>query len=105
MIESVTFTAGGILIRGFSNTLDVQSVTLTFTPAAGVTIEGPSTFTFTTEVQQFFRQLYQNRPPSGGSAFEVRFPLTLGGAADGVASVTVTMRNAAGEVTAQATFR
>lgn len=105
VIDSVALTAAGVVIRGFSNTLDMQSVTLTFTPTDGTTIEGPSTFSFTTEVQQFFRQLYQNRPTSGGSAFEVRFPINIGGATDGIASVTVTMRNAAGEVTSSATLR
>jgi hypothetical protein len=105
VIESVTFTPSGVVIRGFSNTLDMQSVTLAFTAAADAEIEGASTFSFSSEVQQYFRQLYQNRPASGGSAFEVRFPVTLTGATDGVASVTVTMRNSAGETTGQAALR
>jgi hypothetical protein len=105
VIESVTFTQSGVVVRGFSNTLDMQSVTLTFAPAEGAQIEGPTSFNFTTEVQNYFRQLYQNRPPSGGSAFEVRFPVTLEGAADGVASVTVAMRNSAGETTSQANLQ
>jgi hypothetical protein len=49
--------------------------------------------------------LYQNRPPAGGSSFEVRFPDTIGGATDGIASVTVNFRNAAGETTGQAPLR
>jgi hypothetical protein len=105
VLESVTFSAAGVVVRGFSNTLDMQSVTLTFTPVTDAVIEGPATFNFTTEVQQYFSQLFQNRPPAGGSAFEVRFPVTIGGATDGIASVTVNFRNAAGETTGQAPLR
>jgi hypothetical protein len=105
VIESVMFTGSGVVIRGYSNTLDMQSVTLTFAPAAGGEIEGASSFSFTTEVQQYFRQFYENRPASGGSAFEVRFPITLTGPTDGVASVTVNLRNAAGESSGQAALQ
>jgi hypothetical protein len=108
VIESVSFTRGGIVVRGFSNTLNIQSVTLAFAPAADVEIEGPTTFTFTSEAQQFFQTLYTNRFRPGspdaaaGSAFEVRFPITIEGDNDGIASVTVTMENAAGRTTAPA---
>ena len=102
VIEEVTFDRTGVVIRGFSNTLDVQSVTLTFQPAADGEIEGPSTFTFSNEAQEYFRQFYQNRNVAAGSAFQVRFPITLEGDNNGIASVVVTVRNSAGETTTQA---
>ena len=79
VIENVTFDRAGVVIRGFSNTLDMQSVTLTFQPAPESEIDGPSTFTFSNEVQEYFRQFYQNRNMAAGSAFQVRFPITLEG--------------------------
>jgi len=103
----VGFTGSEIQIEGYSNTLDMQSVTLTFAVASDAVIEGANPVSLP-NVPQLFADLYRARltgsgaaTQSAGSSFLLRIPVNFEGDAGVVASVAVAMTNAAGMTQSQ----
>jgi hypothetical protein len=86
-----------ILLAGYSTPRDMNSVSITFTPAQGATINGGAQFTL--DVSSLFTNFYQSaRSTAGGSTFTgLRIPITLSGDITAIGSVSITMTNTAGQ--------
>ncbi len=91
---ATTSTGFTVTIVGFDPTRSITQVTLTFTPAAGSTLQ---TTTFTISAQALFSAWYQSSASAQyGSQFSFTIPFTVSGNVSGIASVTVTLTNATG---------
>jgi hypothetical protein len=93
---SVATTAGGLQVTvvGTSTTLDMQTATFQFTPAAGANLQ---TSSVSVNVSSLFAAWYKN-PASlaTGSQFSLTEPFTISGNVSSIASVTVTLTNSVG---------
>jgi hypothetical protein len=93
---SVATTSTGIQVTvvGTSTTLNMQTATFQFTPAAGATLQ---TTSVSVNVSSLFAAWYSN-PASlaTGSQFSLAMPFTISGNVSSVASVTVTLTNSVG---------
>jgi hypothetical protein len=102
VVSRVSFTGSEVLIEGYSNSLDMQSITLTFAAAQDVEIEGGTTFSFADPVRTLFADRYRARVTNGvltdaaGSTFQIRFPVSIEGEATALTSVSISVTNAAG---------
>jgi hypothetical protein len=96
---SVTTNSSGfsITLIGFDPTRAINQATVTFTPAAGSTLQ---TSTFTIPVSTLFSAWYQSSASVPfGSQFSFTIPFTVTGNLNGIASVTVTLTNPTGTST------
>ena len=103
--DSVRFTRSELVFEGTSNTLDIQSVTLTFNPREGSEIEN-NQVPFSTELQTAVQRVFRDRftaaqggnltAPLMGSMFRLTFPLTIEGDSDAIESVTISVTNSVG---------
>jgi hypothetical protein len=93
---SVATSAGGLQVTvvGTSTTLDMQTATFQFTPAAGANLQ---TTSVSVNVSSLFAAWYKN-PASlaTGSQFSLTEPFTISGNISAIASVTVTLTNSVG---------
>ena len=95
-ITNETSTGFVVVISGYSTPRDMQSVTLTFSPAAGATLSG--TTSFTENVSTLFSTYYSSAASQlAGSIFtNLQVPVTTTGDVSAIGSVTVTLANSAG---------
>jgi hypothetical protein len=104
--DSVQFSRSELVFQGYSNTLDIQSVTLTFNPVSEADLEGERSFSFSNELRSQIQQFYRDRFSSAsagtqtgamsGSNFQLRFPLDIQGDLEAIESVTISITNGAG---------
>jgi hypothetical protein len=93
---SVTTTSNGIQVTvvGASTTLNMNTATFQFTPAAGATLQ---TSSVTINVSSLFAAWYANAASlATGSQFSLTVPFTVGGNVSTIASVSVTLTNSVG---------
>jgi hypothetical protein len=98
VITSVSLVRGASSVQlnvvGYATSREVIQGVFQFTPSANNTFTSP---TITVPLSTPFATWYQSAPgASFGSQFTLSQPFTLGGDSDAVASVTVTLQNAAG---------
>lgn len=94
----VNQTASGfdILISGYSTPRDIATAEVSFTPAAGASIQGPLTFSVPTG--SLFSTFYgAAKSQAGGSMFDgLRIPVTVSGDKTAIGSVSVKLTNSVG---------
>jgi hypothetical protein len=104
-LENATSGGFDIVIAGYSTPRDMTTVTVTFSPTPGKTIDEPSTITMA--IADLFRNYYSS-PASmnGGSTFTgLRLPVQVEGAQDAIASVSVVLSNSIGASKAEVKSR
>jgi hypothetical protein len=94
-ITNVTSTGFDVELVATSTTRELTNAIFTFTPAAGATISG--TTTFTVDVSSLLSSWFTNASslPYGG-AFTLTLPFSLTGSASAIQSVSVTLSNSIG---------
>jgi hypothetical protein len=102
VIQSVTVSGSGdtltVVVTGLSNTRDLASAAFTFTAASGATIQGGDgslTANLASSATTYFQSV-------SGGAFIYTQTFNLTTSAADVASVTVSLTNSVGSVTAPA---
>ena len=91
---SVSGSTIQIAVTGFSDTRELQSASFTFSPAAGSNLKSSQ---FTVDVNSIFSSWYsQTSSFALGGQFLYTQPFSIGGSANSIDSVTVTLTNSAG---------
>ncbi len=98
-ISNITSSGFDVELIATSTTMEVQSATFTFTPAAGATLSG--TTTFTVDVKSLLSNWWFPSSGTGagltyGGAFSLTIPFTLSGSTSALGSVSVTLTNSVG---------
>ena len=93
-IMNVTSTGFSVFLDGVSTTRDLLSATLTFTAAAGTTLNGAQ---FTIDLTSFANAWFvSNGGVANGGAFSLTIPFNFSGDPAAIGSVSVTLTNAVG---------
>lgn len=96
-----TATGFEVLVTGYSNTREISGATFTFTPASGSTL---ATSTFSVAVQPVFQTWFAGSgSQTYGGQFLLTVPFTVSNTS-ALASVSVTLTNAAGSASGSANF-
>jgi hypothetical protein len=104
-LENATSGGFDIVIAGYSTPRDMTTVTVTFSPRPGKTIDEPSTISIA--IADIFRNYYSSSASmTGGSTFTgLRLPVQVEGAQDAIASVSVVLSNSSGASKAEVKSR